>query len=112
MNEGQQYGQLLDNATTLWDHRGGISPGKRATLRFLRRVAGEPAFQEAVAKKVEEDGVSPTLRTLVALAFEVALIVYAPELKFGGIGVQLARNFVLAHLDEMSVPVGLSLQPD
>ena len=112
MNEGHQYAQLLQNATALWEDRGGWYPGKQITANFLRRVAGEPAYQEAVADKAKSDGAPPTFRTLVALAFEVVLLVYGPSLPLGGVGVRLARDFVLAHLDQMSVPVGLNFQPD
>ena len=118
MNDGQAYGQLLKNATDLWEDRGDWFPGKVVTARFLRRVAADPEFHAAAAERAAprfggaDGGGGPTLRDLVALAFEVALLVYGPSLPLGGLGVRLARDFVLAHLDQMAVPVGLSFRPD
>jgi hypothetical protein len=116
MNDGQAYGQLLDNATDLWADRGDWFLGKHLTVRVLRRAATEPEYHAAVAELATPkfggaDG-GPTLRDLVALAFEVALLVYGPQLPLGGRGIRLARDYVLDHLDQMSVPMGLHFQPD
>jgi hypothetical protein len=118
MNDGQAYGQLLENATDLWENRGDWFPGKLVTARVLRRAAADPEYQAAVVEQVAprfggaDGGSGPTLRDLVALAFEVVLLVYGPSLPLGGMGVRLARDFVLEHLDKMSLPVGLNFQPD
>jgi len=118
MNDGQTYGQLLENATDLWQNRGDWFPGKLITARVLRRAAADPEYQAKVGERAAplfvgaEGGGGPTLRDLVALAFEVVLLVYGPSLPLGGAGIRLARDFVLAHLEQMSVPLGLSFQPD
>jgi hypothetical protein len=117
VNDDQPYGQLLDNATTLWEDGGTWFPGKWGTALALRRAASDPAYQATVAAKAAPAGggigvVSPsTLRDLVALAFDVALLVYGPSLPFGGLGVRIALRFVLAHIDQLAVPVGLRFQP-
>jgi hypothetical protein len=118
MNDGQVYGQLLENATDLWQNRGSWFPGKLLTARVLRRAAADPAYHAAVVEHAAprfagaDGGGIPTLRDLVALAFDIVLLVYGPSLPLGGMGVRLARDFVLEHLDKLSVPVGLNFQPD
>ena len=122
MNDNRQYGQLLDNATALWEAGGNWFPTKWATARVLRRAAADPAYQAAVAEKAAPpvdpaaagSGLisPPTLHVLVALVFDVVLLVYGPSLPLGGFGVRIAKKFVLNHLNRMAVPAGLLFQPE
>ena len=113
MNDGQLYGQLLDNATTLWEDESSWFPTKLVVAGVLRRAAADPAYHAAVADRVGGGNWnSLTLRDLVALAFEVVLLVYGPSLPLGGLAIRRVRDFVLERMDRVSMPVGLSFQPD
>lgn len=107
----QDYGQLLDNATTLWAESGGWRPGKWATVALLRAAAGNPAWRAKMAARFGDDPnppAPPSLRDLVAMAFEFVLLVYGPSLPFGGYWVRAARDFVLQFLSQLVVPRGLA----
>src|SRR5947209_392473 len=105
MNENQQYGQLLDNSTTLWAERTGWFPFKWITVGFLRSAARDPHYHQAAGAKVAAmtapklagDDPSPpappplpSLTDLVSMAFDLVLTMYAAQLPFGGYWIRAA----------------------
>lgn len=106
-----EYGQLLDNATTLWAEKKGWFPFKWATVAVLRKAARDYEWYDKMLVQFgDEDDPAPappSLRDLIYMAFEFVLLVYGPSLPFGGYWVRAARDFVLNYLPILSVPAGL-----
>jgi hypothetical protein len=113
--QGDKLSALLKSAVQLADDRQPWYPGKKLTLLLLRHAADDPKVAEEfgqrrylVASTRGEFGDSPapapTLADLVKLVFDVALVIYAAELPFGGYWVRAVRDFVLQYL-ELIVPV-------
>lgn len=118
-NHPELYGHLLDNAVTTWAEDCRWMPGKWATVSVLRGIARDKGYHALVSERVrnanaaalaDEDPVPGpvlTLRDLVAMAFEIVLLVYGPRLPLGGYWVRAAMEFVLQHLDRLFPPRGL-----